>query len=133
MRRQWLRLMVAVSFLAPVDSVHAQAPSVGASRLNADVFAGLTVRSIGPTFVTGRIADIEMDPLNPNAWYIASAFGGLWKTTNRGITFQPIFDDGGSFTLCCVVVDAKDVVVVLAGLRHREALRHLRRRCHGGR
>ncbi|MGH7552043.1 MAG: WD40/YVTN/BNR-like repeat-containing protein, partial [Longimicrobiales bacterium] len=115
MRRQGLSLVVAVSLFAPARHVHAQAPSGGASRLNADVFAGLTVRSIGPTFVTGRIADIEMDPLDPNVWYVASAFGGLWKTTNRGITFQPIFDDGGSFTLCCVVVDPKDTNIVWLG------------------
>ena len=46
---------------------------------------------------------------------MASAFGGLWKTTNRGITFSPIFDDNGVFTLCCVVVDPKDSNVVWLG------------------
>ena len=51
----------------------------------------------------------------PSTWYVATAFGGLWKTTNRGITFTPIFDDGGSFTLCCVVVDPKDSNIVWVG------------------
>ena len=50
-----------------------------------------------------------------SVWYVATAFGGLWKTTNRGITFAPIFDDQGSFTLCCVVVDPKDSNVVWVG------------------
>ena len=45
---------------------------------------------------------------------MASAFGGLWKTVNRGITFTPIFDEY-TFTLCCVVVDPKDSNVVWLG------------------
>ena len=44
--------------------------------------------------------DVEIDPKNPSVWYVATAFGGLWKIDNRGITFTPIFDSGGSFTLC---------------------------------
>ncbi len=75
----------------------------------------IAFRSVGPGLVTGRIADIEFDPNDNNTWYIASAFGGLWKTTNRGITFDPIFDDGGSFTLCCVVVDPNDSNVIWLG------------------
>ena len=75
---------------------------------------GIELRSIGPTLATGRIADIEIDPKNPSIWYVATAFGGLWKTTNRGITFAPIFDDY-TFTLCCVVVDPKDSNVVWLG------------------
>ncbi len=44
-----------------------------------------------------------------------SAFGGLWKTTNRGITFSPIFDDNGVFTLCCIAIDPKDSNVLWLG------------------
>src|SRR5262249_40889468 len=76
---------------------------------------GLEFRSLGPGLATGRIQDVAFDPKNPSTWYVASAFGGLWKTTNRGITFTPIFDDGGSFNLCCVVVDPKDSSVVWLG------------------
>ena len=65
--------------------------------------------------MTGRIADIEIDPNNPSIWYVATAFGGLWKTTNRGTTFTPMFDDGGAHNLCCVVVDPKDSNVVWLG------------------
>ena len=59
--------------------------------------------------------DVAIDPKHPDTWYVATAFGGLWKTINRGITFTPVFDDGGSFTLCCVVVDPKDSNVVWLG------------------
>ena len=73
---------------------------------------GLHFRSIGPALATGRIQDIQIDPRNPDVWYVASGFGGLWKTINRGITFTPIFDEGGSFTLCCVAIDPRDSNVV---------------------
>jgi hypothetical protein len=79
------------------------------------VLKGMELRSIGPALVTGRIADVAIDPKNPSVWYVASAFGGLWKTVNRGITFEPIFDQGPSFTLCCVVVDPKDSNVIWLG------------------
>src|SRR5215217_1655827 len=81
----------------------------GVPRLTSDLFREYSARSIGPGAISGRIADIEIDPRNPSVWYVASAFGGLWKTENRGITFKPIFDgDDATFTLCCVVVDPKD-------------------------
>ncbi len=83
-------------------------------RLTAEQLRGIELRSIGPSIATGRIADIEIDPKNANVWYVASAFGGLWKTVNRGITFAPVFDDY-AFTLCCVVIDPKDSNVVWVG------------------
>jgi photosystem II stability/assembly factor-like uncharacterized protein len=93
------------------------------SRPTAEILAGLELRSIGPALVTGRIQDIEIDPRNPSVWYVASAFGGLWKTENRGITFTPIFDKGGSFTLCCVVVDPRDSNVVWLGTGENKSQR----------
>ena len=90
----------------------------GASRLTAEVFESLPVRSIGPALTTGRVVDVEMDPRNPNVFYVASAFGGLWKTENRGVTFKEIFPRSGqveAFSLCCVVVDPKDSNVVWLG------------------
>ena len=73
------------------------------------------IRSIGPGLVTGRVADIEIDPKNTNVWYVAAAFGGVWKTVNRGVTFTPIFDDGGAFNNCCIVVDPKNSNIVWLG------------------
>src|SRR5215203_1133636 len=83
--------------------------------LTANALKGLELRSIGPTLTTGRVQDVEIDPKNPSVWYVASAFGGLWKTENRGITFAPIFETGGAFNLCCVVVDPRDSNVVWLG------------------
>src|SRR5687767_12739207 len=104
-------LLALATAVAAAALIEAQQPAA----LPANALKALELRSIGPTLTTGRIQDIEIDPANPSVWYVASAFGGLWKTENRGITFSPIFDSGGAFNLCCVVVDPKDSRVVWLG------------------
>src|SRR4029079_10263583 len=106
--------LAAAAMLATVSTSALQVPA-GTDRLTAEVLKGLEFRSIGPAIQTGRVQDIAIDPKSPNTWYIATAFGGLWKTTNRGTTFAPVFDGGGSFTLCCVAVDPKSSHVVWRG------------------
>ncbi|HWT46394.1 MAG TPA: hypothetical protein VN085_10530, partial [Vicinamibacterales bacterium] len=87
----------------------------GGGAISADTLKGLSFRSIGPFITTGRVSDVDIDPKNPNVWYVASASGGLFKTENRGNTFAPVFDEGGSFSLGAVVVDPKDSNVVWLG------------------
>ncbi len=109
--------LVAAAMLVAVAGIGA-GQNVGADRLTADVFTGMPVRSIGPGLVTGRVVDIEIDPNDSNTYYVASAFGGLWKSVNRGITFTQIFPRSGeveAFTLCCVVVDPKNSNIVWLG------------------
>lgn len=110
MKRQTTLLMAAFA-VAAAALPFAQ----GQDRLNEQTLKGIEFRSIGPGFTSGRIQDVEIDPKNPNVWYVVSAFGGLWKTENRGISFTPIFDDGGSFTLCCLTIDPKDSNVLWLG------------------
>jgi len=86
-----------------------------APALTAEALQGIQLRSIGPGLVTGRIADIKIDPKNPSTWYIATAFGGIWKTTNRGASFTPIFDNGGTHNSCCIVIDPKNSDVLWLG------------------
>ncbi|MCJ7626872.1 MAG: hypothetical protein MUO50_00660, partial [Longimicrobiales bacterium] len=88
----------------------------GSIPVDEELLSSMEFRTLGPGFVTGRIADIQIDPNDANVWYVATAFGGLWKTVNRGITFEPIFDqEGVAFTTCCVVVDPNDSAVVWLG------------------
>jgi photosystem II stability/assembly factor-like uncharacterized protein len=103
-------------------------PQIAAAQgaLNADQLKPIQVRSIGPGLVTGRIADIEIDPRNTSVWYVATAFGGVWKTVNRGVTFTPIFDDGGTHNNCCIVIDPKnsDVLWLGTGENHSQRSAH---------
>lgn len=60
---------------------------------NNDPFANLEWRSIGPVNMSGRVADVEGVPGDPNIVYVGSASGGIWKSTNAGMTFSPMFDE----------------------------------------
>jgi len=115
MTRLALATAAALSVAATALLGAGQMPAAPADRLTADVLKALEFRSIGPSIATGRIVDVQIDPKNTNVWYVTSAFGGLWKTVNRGVTFTPIFDDGGSYTLSCLAIDPTDSNVLYLG------------------
>ena len=95
----------------------AQEPSDAASadEKKEAVFAGLTLRGIGPALMSGRVNDIAVDPVKPSTWYVAAASGGVWKTTNSGTTWTPIFDGAGSYSIGCLAVDPRNHLVVWVG------------------
>jgi photosystem II stability/assembly factor-like uncharacterized protein len=73
----------------------------------------------------GRIADIAVNPLNPNAWYVAVGSGGLWKTMNRGTTWEPVFDQQASYSIGCVTLDPQNPEVVWVGTGENVSGRHV--------
>jgi photosystem II stability/assembly factor-like uncharacterized protein len=73
-------------------------------RYEASTYGGLKFRGIGPALTSGRIADIAVNPERPHEFYLAIASGGVWKTTNNGTTFDPIFDGEGSYSMGCVAM-----------------------------
>ncbi|MEL7020926.1 MAG: glycosyl hydrolase, partial [Bacteroidota bacterium] len=77
--------------------------------------SGLKFRSVGPALTSGRIADFAIHPDNTAHYYVATASGGVWKTTNAGTTYQPIFDNEGSFSIGCVTIDPNNPNVVWVG------------------
>ena len=87
----------------------------GGASLSTEALSSFEFRNLGPTLHTGRIQDVAIDPRNPSVWYVASAFGGVWKTVNRGITFEPLTNGIDAFTMCCVVIDPKDSNVIWVG------------------
>ena len=110
-----VHIVIALSVLALTVTTGAWQTPSAADRLTAEVFEGFELRSIGPSVVTGRVADFDVDPKNPSVYWVATAAGGLWKSVNRGVTFTPVFDRGGSFNLCCVKVDPKNSNVIWLG------------------
>ncbi len=88
-------------------------------------FAGLEFRSIGPAFMSGRIADIAIHPEDDNLWYVAVGSGGVWKTENAGVTWTPIFDDQGSYSIGCVTIDPSNPHTVWVGTGENVGGRHI--------
>jgi photosystem II stability/assembly factor-like uncharacterized protein len=86
-----------------------------APGINPGLVSSLRLRGIGPAFMSGRIVDIAVDPEVDSTWYIAAASGGAWKTTNAGTTWQPIFDNYGSYSTGCITVDPKNRFTIWLG------------------
>ena len=82
----------------------------------------MRARPVGPT-TGGRIADLAVDPKNGSIWYVAAASGGLWKTIDHGVTFTPIFDEYGSFSLGHVTIDPNNSNVIWLGTGEQNAQR----------
>ena len=72
-----------------------------------ELFGGIKARHIGPALMSGRIIDVENHPTNPRIVYIGAAGGGVWKSSDAGTTFSPIFDDYAQ-SIGAVKLDPKD-------------------------
>ena len=80
-----------------------------------EAFSRLEYRSIGPAIMGGRIADVEGVPGDANVVYVASASGGLWKTTNGGVTWKPLFERQGTLSLGDIALAPSNPEVVWVG------------------
>lgn len=78
--------------------------AVSAQEITSKTLSAFKFRSIGPALTSGRVADIAVEPGNRSTYYVAAASGGVWKTTNAGTTFKPIFDDQGSYSIGCITI-----------------------------
>ena len=93
--------------------------------MSSGTFSGLTFRSIGPAFTSGRIADFAVNPDNYSEFYIGVACGHIWKTTNAGTTFEPVFDNYGAYSIGALAMDPNNHNVIWAGTgenNHQRAL-----------
>ena len=81
----------------------------------ADTWSGLELRGIGPAVSSGRIVDIAVDPADKKRWFLAVASGGVWRTENAGVTFTPVFDGEGSYSIGCVTIDPRNPYVIWVG------------------
>lgn len=110
-----MRSSTIVTLLIVTIASFGSAPAAEEPDAKADVFAGLQVRSIGPALMSGRIGDFAVDPRNRARYFVAVASGGVWKTTNAGTTWTPVFDSQGSYSIGCVAMDPKNPNVVWVG------------------
>ena len=83
-------LVVSITVIGQKKAEPVVKPKAADSLKNISL-AGLQFRSVGPAITSGRIADIAVNPNNHSEYYVAAAAGGVWKTSNAGITYNPVF------------------------------------------
>ncbi|MCP4657137.1 MAG: hypothetical protein GY856_17145, partial [bacterium] len=90
-------------------------PTPLAAAVDPALLAGIEARSIGPAGMSGRIAAIEGLASDPDLIYVGAATGGLWKSVNGGLTWEPIFDQQPVAAIGAVAVDQSNPDVVWVG------------------
>src|SRR5829696_10274525 len=78
-------------------------------------FDTLHFRSVGPASMSGRISDLAVYEANPSIFYVGTAHGGVWKTTNNGTTFEAQFQDQGLISIGDVTVAQNNPDLVWVG------------------
>lgn len=102
-------------------------PSTSVSELEASIkqretlrntspFKNYPIRSVGPVIMGGRVTDIAVHPENKKVFYIGFGSGGVFKTTNSGITLEPIFDhQDGALGVGDLAISTADPSIVWVG------------------
>src|SRR5688500_5851750 len=95
-------LVLMLMFMDPVLAIAQVKSTVAADRLKVGAQKKLleqrslvkdqAFRNIGPTIMSGRVVDLDVNPEDPTEFYVAYATGGLWHTTNNGQSFNSLFD-----------------------------------------
>ncbi len=101
-------------FLTPV-LILSLAASSPAGTLDVSKMAGIKARAIGPAGMSGRVTDIEVDPSNPATIYVGGAAGGVWKSSNGGVTWKPLFDNQPVASIGAIAVDPSNSDIIWAG------------------
>ena len=110
------RRALAAIFLSAFCQIFNVAAQDGVNKSQLEnSFAKLEWRSIGPANMGGRVADIEGVPGDPNIVYVATGSGGLWKTTNGGTTWKPIFEREGTISIGDIALAPGNPDVVWVG------------------
>lgn len=108
---------LAVVLLASM-TLGAQEPQTGGGAQDpfaAATFNAMRLRAVGPALMSGRISHIAVHPGDKQSWYVGVASGGVWKTTNAGTTWTPVFQNEGAYSVGSVVIDQKNPSTVWVG------------------
>ncbi len=89
--------------------------STAHAAIDTDLLSGLKARAIGPAVTSGRITDIEAIIDQPNIIYAGTATGGLWKSINAGLNWQPIFDDQDYASIGAIAINQANPSIIWVG------------------
>ena len=119
------RLFASIALMSLALFATAQDETPPDPGLNEATLKGLQMRSIGPALMSGRISDIVIHPDNARVWYVGVGSGGIFKTANGGITWDPIFEDQTSYSIGCITLDPSNANTVWVGTGENVSGRHV--------
>jgi photosystem II stability/assembly factor-like uncharacterized protein len=111
-------LLSGLATLLSVTTVTAQETG-GPRHLESADLNGIELRTVGPAIMSGRIVDVAVVESDPYVFYAASATGGVWKTTNNGITFEPVFEKESTHSVGAIAVQQEQPDIVWVGTGER--------------
>ena len=114
-QRTGILLLSFCSFLSVSAQKKKAEPVKDNYPVNSASLSAFRFRNIGPALTSGRISDLAVNPANTAEYYVAVASGGVWKTTNAGITYNPVFDGQGSYSIGCITIDPSNSNTVWVG------------------
>ncbi|MFQ5568164.1 MAG: hypothetical protein ACE5G0_00730 [Rhodothermales bacterium] len=109
--QRMLRLAALLVLLSGVTS----APLQARQSPEAEALSSLRWRAIGPANMGGRVTDIVGIPGDPSTYYVAGADGGVFKTTNGGVTFEALFTDQKSYSVGALALAPSDPNILWLG------------------
>ncbi|MDX1685462.1 MAG: glycosyl hydrolase, partial [Saprospiraceae bacterium] len=119
--RQHLLIVFIAFMILPLNCVLSQEDSADTLELKHIDLLALSFRSIGPAITGGRIVALAVNPENTCEYYVGSGHGSLWKTSNCGTTFKPVFDGQKSYSIGAVTLDPSNPNVVWVGTGENNA------------
>lgn len=84
-------------------------------QITLEQLKNLKPRNIGPSGMAGRITAIDVDVNHPDVWFVCSASGGVWKTTDGGVDWKPVFDAQPTLNMGSIAIQQSNPNVVWAG------------------
>lgn len=90
-----------------------------AQELTSELLDGLPLRNIGPATMSGRIVDLAVNESDPFTFYAATATGGIWKTTNNGVSFEPVFENENTHSIGAIALNQEHPNIIWVGTGER--------------
>src|ERR1700694_606036 len=112
--KRWLVLCGAVARAVTLTAALCLAATAADVKIDSETFGGLKARALGPAVTSGRIAAIAATQGDRLTIYVGSASGGVWKSANGGLNFDPVFEKNTQ-SIGAIAIDPSNTNTVWVG------------------